>query len=203
ALDYVAVKVPRFAFEKFPAADATLTTTMKAVGEVMSIGRNFTEALQKALRSLEQDNDTELDFTIPNAAEVAELLEASKTATTSRLGQVQRALLGRATPEQIFATTQIDPWIIDQTMLNNELATEIRAAKELTQDLHRYAKRHGFSDRQIGELRHMEEAVVRGVRHALGVRPVYKSVDTAAGEHVAQAPYHYSSYDGQESEVAQ
>ena len=203
ALDYVAVKVPRFAFEKFPAADATLTTTMKAVGEVMSMGRNFAEALQKALRSLEQDNDAELDFTVPNGAEVAELLEASKTATTSRLGQVQRALLGGATPEQIFATTQIDPWFIDQLMLINEVATELRTAKELTKDLLRYAKRHGFSDRQIGELRHMDEAVVRGVRHALGVRPVYKSVDTAAGEHIAQAPYHYSSYDGQESEVAE
>src|SRR5699024_5225641 len=203
ALDYVAVKVPRFAFEKFPAADATLTTTMKAVGEVMSMGRNFAEALQKALRSLEQDNDAELDFTVPNGAEVAELLEASKTATTSRLGQVQRALLGGATPEQIFATTQIDPWFIDQLMLINEVATELRTAKELTKDLLRCAKRHGFSDRQIGELRHMDEAVVRGVRHALGVRPVYKSVDTAAGEHIAQAPYDYSSYDGQESEVAE
>src|SRR5699024_11693506 len=137
------------------------------------------------------------------AIEDDELLEASKTATTSRLGQVHRALLGGATSEQIFATTQIDPWFVDQLMLINEVATEIRAAKELTQDLLRYAKRHGFSDRQIGQLRHMEEAVVRGVRHALGVRPVYKSVDTAAAEHVAQAPYHYSSYDGQESEVAQ
>src|SRR5699024_8957332 len=126
ALDYVAVKVPRFAFEKFPAADATLTTTMKAVGEVMSFGRNFSEALQKALRSLEQTNDAELDFTVPDAAEVAELLEAAKTATTSRLGQVQRALLGGATPQQIFDITQIDPWFIDQLVLINEVAVDIR-----------------------------------------------------------------------------
>src|SRR5690625_879179 len=201
ALDYVVVKVPRFAFEKFPAADATLTTTMKAVGEVMSFGRNFTEALQKALRSLEQNNDAELDFTIPDATETAALLEASKTATTSRLGQIQRALLGGATTTEIFETTKIDPWFLDQLCLINEIATQIRNADELTQDLLLYAKRHGFSDKQLGQLRHMDEAVVRGVRHALGVRPIYKSVDTAAGEHAAQAPYHYSSYDGQETEI--
>ena len=201
ALDYWVVKVPRFAFEKFPAADATLTTTMKAVGEVMSFGRNFSEALQKALRSLEQADDAELDFTVPDAAEVAQLLEAAKTATTSRLGQIQRALLGGATPQQIFDITMIDPWFIDQLVLINEVATEIRNGDELTKDLLLHAKRHGFSDQQIGQLRHMDEAVVRGVRHALGVRPVYKSVDTAAGEHLAQAPYHYSSYDGTETEI--
>src|SRR5690625_2996031 len=203
ALDYVVVKVPRFAFEKFPAADATLTTTMKAVGEVMSFGRNFAEALQKALRSLEQNDDAELDFTVPDATEVAALLEGAKTATTARLGQVQRALLGGATPAQIFEITQIDPWFIDQLVLLNEVATEIRHAAELTKDVLAHAKRHGFSDRQIGQLRHMDEAVVRGVRHALGLRPVYKSVDTAAGEHIAQAPYHYSSYDGQETEITE
>ncbi|HEY4558839.1 MAG TPA: carbamoyl-phosphate synthase large subunit, partial [Enteractinococcus sp.] len=202
ALDYVVVKVPRFAFEKFPAADATLTTTMKAVGEVMSFGRNFAEALQKALRSLEQTEAAELDFTMPDESEVADLLESAKTATTARLGQVQRALLGGATVEQVFENTKIDPWFIDQLVLINEVATEIREAEELTRDVLEYAKRHGFSDKQIGQLRHMEEAVVRGVRHALGVRPVYKSVDTAAGEHIAQAPYHYSSYDGQETEIS-
>ena len=203
ALDYVVVKVPRFAFEKFPAADATLTTTMKAVGEVMSFGRNFAEALQKALRSLEQTDDAELDFTMPDATEVAQLLEASKTATTARLGQIQRALLGGATVQQVFDNTQIDPWFIDQLVLINEVAEEIRQAPELTRSVLERAKRHGFSDNQIGQLRHMNEAVVRGVRHALGVRPVYKSVDTAAGEHIAQAPYHYSSYDGQETEITE
>ena len=203
ALDYVVVKVPRFAFEKFPAADATLTTTMKAVGEVMSFGRNFAEALQKALRSLEQTDDAELDFTMPDATEVAQLLEASKTATTGRLGQIQRALLGGATVQQVFDNTQIDPWFIDQLVLINEVAEEIRQAPELTRSVLERAKRHGFSDNQIGQLRHMNEAVVRGVRHALGVRPVYKSVDTAAGEHIAQAPYHYSSYDGQETEITE
>ena len=203
ALDYVVVKVPRFAFEKFPAADPTLTTTMKAVGEVMSFGRNFAEALQKALRSLEQTDDAELDFTVPDAAEVAQLLEAAKTATTARLGQVQRALLGGATAAQVFDNTKIDPWFIDQLVLINEVAEAIRRAPELTKDVLEHAKRHGFSDQQIGQLRHMDEAVVRGVRHALGLRPVYKSVDTAAGEHVAQAPYHYSSYDGQETEITE
>src|SRR5699024_1960141 len=131
----------------FPAADATLTTTMKAVGEVMSFGRNFSEALQKALRSLEQNNDAELEFTIPDATETAALIEASKTATTARLGQIQRALLGGATDAQIVETTKIDPWFIDQLRLINEVATQIRNADELTQDLLLHAKRHGFSDK--------------------------------------------------------
>src|SRR5699024_7466868 len=143
------------------------------------------------------------DFTVPDATEVAALLEGAKTATTARLDQVQRALLSGATPAQIFEITQIDPWFIDQLVLLNEVATEIRHAAELTKDVLAHAKRHGFSDNQIGQLRHMNEAVVRGVRHALGVRPVYKSVDTAAGEHIAQAPYHYSSYDGQETEITE
>src|SRR5690625_954939 len=126
ALDYVVVKVPRFAFEKFPAADATLTTTMKAVGEVMSFGRNFAEALQKALRSLEQNDDAELDFTVPDATEVAALLEGAKTATTARLGQVQRALLGGPTPAQILKSPQLVPGFIDQLCLSMEVTPEIR-----------------------------------------------------------------------------
>lgn len=199
-LDYVVVKVPRFAFEKFPAADPTLTTTMKAVGEVMSLGRNFAEALQKALRSLEQSG-AELDFTVPDAHEVAELIEATKTPTVDRLGQVQRALLGGATVEQLYEATGIDPWFLDQLVLLNEVAGEVRQAPELDECVLRWAKRHGFSDAQIGQLRHLDPAVVRGVRHALGIRPVYKTVDTCAGEFEACTPYHYSSYDA-ETEVA-
>ena len=198
-LDYVVVKVPRFAFEKFPAADATLTTTMKSVGEAMALGRNFAEALQKALRSLEQKG-SELTFDVPDAAEVAELLEQSKTATTERLAQVQRALLGGATIEQAFDATAIDPWFLDQLVLINEVAEDIRSAEALDADTLAWAKRHGFSDEQIGALRHLDPAVVRGVRHALGVRPVYKTVDTCAAEFEAFTPYRYSSYD-QETEV--
>ena len=199
-LDYVVVKVPRFAFEKFPAADNTLTTTMKSVGEAMAMGRNFTEALQKALRSLEQKG-SQLDFSSVPEWEVAELIEKAKRPTTDRLYQVQRALLGGATVEQLFEATKIDPWFLDQLQLLNEISQEIRQASALDKGMLERAKRHGFSDEQIGALTHNSEAVVRGVRQALGIRPVYKTVDTCAAEFAAYTPYHYSSYD-QEDEVA-
>ena len=198
-LDYVVVKVPRFAFEKFPAADNTLTTTMKSVGEAMAMGRNFTEALQKALRSLEQKG-SQLDFSHVPEWEVPELIEKSKRPTTDRLHQVQRALLGGASLEDLYAATKIDPWFLDQLQLLNEMSHEIRKAGALTEDMLRNAKRHGFSDEQIGSLTHNPEAVVRGVRQALGIRPVYKTVDTCAAEFAAYTPYHYSSYD-EEDEV--
>lgn len=198
-LDYVVVKVPRFAFEKFPAADPTLTTTMKSVGEAMALGRNFTEALQKALRSLEQ-RGAELSFEPVKEFEVAELLEKSRVGSTQRLSNVQRALLGGATVEQVYEATGIDPWFVDQLQLINEVAEQIRRAPALTEEILRLAKRHGFSDAQIGKLTNTPEAVVRGVRHALGIRPVFKTVDTCAAEFAAYTPYHYSSYD-EEDEV--
>ncbi|MCC3291297.1 MULTISPECIES: carbamoyl-phosphate synthase large subunit [unclassified Arthrobacter] len=200
-LDYVVVKVPRFAFEKFPAADPTLTTTMKSVGEAMAIGRNFTEALQKALRSLEQKGAS-LSFDPVDAAEVPGLIEASRRPTTARLQQVQQALLGGASIEELFEATGIDPWYLDQLVLINETAEQIRATPSVNEDILRLAKRHGFSDEQIGTLTNTPEAVVRGVRHALNVRPVYKTVDTCAAEFAAYTPYHYSSYD-EEDEVAE
>jgi carbamoyl-phosphate synthase large subunit len=199
-LDYVVVKVPRFAFEKFPAADPTLTTTMKSVGEAMSIGRNFTEALQKALRSLEKKGasfhwDGEL------TRHVAErVLEEAAVPTDGRIVLVQQALRGGLTVEEVHAATGIDPWFLDQIALINEVAAMLGEADELTPDLLRLVKRHGFSDAQIASLRRMPEAVVRGVRHALGVRPVFKTVDTCAAEFAASTPYHYSSYD-EETEV--
>ncbi|MFF2317272.1 carbamoyl-phosphate synthase large subunit [Arthrobacter sp. NPDC058097] len=199
-LDYVVVKVPRFAFEKFPAADNTLTTTMKSVGEAMAMGRNFTEALQKALRSLEQKG-SQLDFSSVPEWEVPELIEKAKRPTTDRLHQVQRALLGGASVEDLHEATEIDPWFLDQLQLLNEISQEIRRSGALTEDMLRNAKRHGFSDEQIGSLTHNSEAVVRGVRQALGIRPVYKTVDTCAAEFAAYTPYHYSAYD-EEDEVA-
>ncbi|MFJ2756460.1 carbamoyl-phosphate synthase large subunit [Nocardioides sp. NPDC087217] len=200
-LDYVVVKVPRFAFEKFPGADTTLTTHMKSVGEAMAIGRNFTEALQKALRSLEKP-EAVFDWT----QEVVELdkpalLEEIKVPTDGRLKRVMDAIRSGATPEEIFESTRIDPWFVDQLFLINEIAQEIIAAPELTADVLRYAKRHGFSDYQLGKMRGMTADVVRGVRHALNIRPVYKTVDTCAAEFEARTPYHYSSYD-EETEVA-
>ncbi|WP_329389951.1 carbamoyl-phosphate synthase large subunit [Streptomyces sp. NBC_01716] len=199
-LDYVVVKVPRFAFEKFPAADATLTTTMKSVGEAMAIGRNFTEALQKALRSLEKKG-SQFAFTGDDLGTKADLLELAKVPTDGRINTVMRAIRAGASQEEVFEATKIDPWFVDQLFLIKEYADELAAADRLGPELLAEAKRHGFSDAQIAEIRGLREDVVREVRHALGVRPVYKTVDTCAAEFAARTPYFYSSYD-EESEVA-
>lgn len=198
-LDYVVVKVPRFAFEKFPAADATLTTTMKSVGEAMAIGRNYATALQKALRSLEKRGSS--FHWGEESRSVEELLEIAKTPTDGRIVTLQQALRKGATVEQAFEATAIDPWFLDQIVLINEVAEVVRTAGELDDATLRYAKEHGFSDAQIAQLRGESETEIRGVRHGLGIRPVYKTVDTCAGEFPALTPYHYSSYDA-ETEVA-
>ncbi|MES2865376.1 MAG: carbamoyl-phosphate synthase large subunit [Actinomycetota bacterium] len=198
-LDYVVVKVPRFAFEKFPAADPTLTTTMKSVGEAMAIGRNYATALQKALRSLEKRGSS--FHWGEETRSVDELLEISKTPTDGRIVVLQQALRKGATIEQAFDATAIDPWFLDQIVLINEVAETVRTAGELDAATLRYAKEHGFSDVQLAEIRGISEAEARGVRHGFGIRPVYKTVDTCAGEFPALTPYHYSSYDF-ETEVA-
>ncbi|BBJ39590.1 carbamoyl-phosphate synthase large chain [Streptomyces antimycoticus] len=198
-LDYVVVKVPRFAFEKFPAADARLTTTMKSVGEAMAIGRNFTEALQKALRSLEKKG-SQFDFT-GEPGDKAELLAKATVPTDGRINTVMGAIRAGATQQEVFDATRIDPWFVDQLFLINEIADEVAAADKLVPELLAEAKRHGFSDAQIAGIRSLREDVVREVRHALGIRPVYKTVDTCAAEFAARTPYFYSSYD-EESEVA-
>ncbi|MBN9184280.1 MAG: carbamoyl-phosphate synthase large subunit, partial [Microbacterium sp.] len=197
-LDYVVVKVPRFNFEKFPAADTTLTTTMKSVGEAMAIGRNFTTALQKSLRSLEKRGSS--FHWGDEARSAAELVAESRRPTDGRIVLVQQALRKGATAEELFEATKIDPWFLDQIVLINEVAEFVRTAGELDAETLRIAKDHGFSDAQIAQLRDETEADVRGVRHALDVRPVYKTVDTCAGEFPALTPYHYSSYD-HETEV--
>ena len=201
-LDYVVVKVPRFAFEKFPAADATLTTTMKSVGEAMAIGRNFTEALNKALRSLEKKG-SQFDFSGDPAdpAGKAALLAKAAIPTDGRINTVMAAIRAGATPREIFDATKIDPWFVDQLFLIKEYADELAAADRLDPRLLAEAKRHGFSDTQIAGIRGLREETVREVRHALGIRPVYKTVDTCAAEFAARTPYFYSTYD-EESEVA-
>ncbi|PWD49735.1 carbamoyl phosphate synthase large subunit [Serinibacter arcticus] len=200
-LDYVVVKVPRFAFEKFPAADARLTTTMKSVGEAMAMGRNFTEALNKALRSIDTAGaGLHWRGERPDPEATAVLIEKSRTATAERLVQVQQAIRGGATPAELFEATAIDPWFLDQLFLLQEVADEIAAAPALGEGVLRRAKRHGFSDVQIGEIRRLAEETVREVRLAYGLRPVYKTVDTCAAEFEARTPYHYSSYDS-ETEV--
>jgi carbamoyl-phosphate synthase large subunit len=200
-LDYVVVKTPRFAFEKFPAADATLTTTMKSVGEAMAIGRNYATALQKSLRSLEKRGSS-FHWDVPaDQLDKDALLEKSRIPTDGRIVTVQQALVAGATTAEVFEATKIDPWFIDQIVLINEVAAEVRDAGTLDADTVRWAKEHGFSDAQIAALRGITEQEVRDQRHALGIRPVFKTVDTCAGEFPALTPYHYSSYDT-ETEVA-
>jgi carbamoyl-phosphate synthase large subunit len=199
-LDYIVVKAPRFAFEKFADADPRLTTTMKSVGEAMAIGRSFPEALMKALRSLERK---EAIFTFPadkSVVDVAALLESMKMPTEYRLQQVQLALWAGADIETVFASTKIDRWYLTQIAAINEAASEISTPGELSLELLTFAKSFGFSDRQIGELRGLTEDDVRKARHHLGLHPVYKTVDTCAAEFEAHTPYHYSSYE-EESEV--
>ncbi|NAS25758.1 carbamoyl-phosphate synthase large subunit [Herbidospora sp. NEAU-GS84] len=198
ALDYVVVKVPRFAFEKFPEADPVLTTTMKSVGEAMAIGRNFPEALQKALRSLEKKGG-QFAFAAETGKEA--LVDAVRRPTEGRITTLMRAVRAGATRAELAEATGIDPWFVDQLFLVDEIAGEVAAAPELDRDLLFHAKRHGFSDAQIAAVRGLDEHEVRRLRHDLGVRPVYKTVDTCAAEFAARTPYFYSSYD-EETEVA-
>ena len=198
-LDYIVVKAPRFAFEKFPAADATLTTTMKSVGEAMAIGRNYATALQKALRSLEKRGSS--FHWLGEPGDAAALTALAAVPTDGRIVTVQQALRAGASVDELYAATGIDPWFLDQIVLINEVADEILSASELDARLLRRAKNHGFSDAQIAQLRDTTEAEARARRWELDIRPVYKTVDTCAGEFPALTPYHYSSYD-RETEVA-
>jgi carbamoyl-phosphate synthase large subunit len=201
-LDYVVVKVPRFAFEKFPAADPTLTTTMKSVGEAMALGRNFTEALGKAMRSIDKKGSVFHWAGSPaSGAELDALVESIARPTEGRLVDVQQVLRAGVSLETVFERTKIDPWFLDQLQLINEVAAETGAAPALTREVIAHAKRHGLSDAQIAQTRGTTEDAVRATRHAVGLRPVYKTVDTCAAEFAAQTPYHYSSYD-EETEVA-
>ena len=207
ALDYIVVKVPRFAFEKFPGADPTLTTTMKSVGEAMALGRSFTEALGKAMRSIDKGGSVfHWDGPVPSGEALATLLEEIRVPTEHRLVQVQQVLrsvghVGGATVAEVYEATGIDPWFLDQVALVNQVADQVATAAGLDRELLRRAKRHGLSDAQVAGLRGMGEETVRQLRHALGLRPVYKTVDTCAAEFAARTPYHYSSYDD-ETEVA-
>lgn len=198
SLDYVVVKVPRFAFEKFPTADPTLTTHMKSVGEAMAIGRSFTEALNKALRSLENKH-APFHWT-GEAGDMDALLDSIKVPHDGRLQELMQAIRAGATQAEIHDATKIDPWFVDQVFLIDEIAQKVAAAETLDADTLRLAKRHGFSDAQIAGIRGLQESEVRVARHSAGVRPVYKTVDTCAAEFAAATPYYYSSYD-EETEV--
>jgi len=200
ALDYVVVKIPRFAFEKFPGADTTLTTHMKSVGEAMAIGRSFAEALQKAQRSLESptgpfDFGPGLTEGKDRPAVAAELLDRCRTPHDGRLNTMMQALRAGATADAVAQATGVDPWFVDQLVGIRELSAEIAAAPELDAGLLRLAKENGFSDVAVGQLRSIEAGQVRALRHSLGLRPVYHVVDTCAAEFAARTPYLYSSYD--------
>jgi carbamoyl-phosphate synthase large subunit len=199
-LDYIVVKAPRFAFEKFQDADPRLTTTMKSVGEAMAIGRSFPEALMKALRSLERK---EAIFSFPKEfapTMKSSLLESMKIPTEYRLQQVQLAMWAGATMEEVYSSTKIDRWFLKQIDSINETAVEISQRGELNAEILRTAKSMGFSDLQVARVRGISEEDVRKARHHLNVRPVYKTVDTCAAEFEAFTPYHYSSYE-EETEV--
>ncbi|HEY7272072.1 MAG TPA: carbamoyl-phosphate synthase large subunit [Actinoplanes sp.] len=203
ALDYVVVKIPRFAFEKFPGADPELTTTMKSVGEAMSLGRNFAEALNKAMRSMETKASG--FWTVPDPpGSLDDALDALRVPHDGRLYTVERAVRLGASIEQVYeATGGIDPWFLEEIQALVDLRAEILDAPVLDVALLRRAKRSGLSDRQLAALRPelAGEDGVRTLRHRLAVRPVYKTVDTCAAEFAADTPYHYSSYD-EETEVA-
>jgi carbamoyl-phosphate synthase large subunit len=211
-LDYVVVKIPRFAFEKFPTADARLTTQMKSVGEVMAIGRTFKEALQKGFRGLEigragwDIGETVADDRLTDTSREA-LLAALRTPTPERLFQVKRALLAGIGVEALADASKIDPWFLAQLaeLVDAERWWAREATEHPTAQLPDRAamlrmKRLGFSDLQLARLADVTEKQLRDRRHELGIRPAYKMVDTCAGEFPSATPYLYSSYDD-ENEV--
>jgi carbamoyl-phosphate synthase large subunit len=193
ALDYVVVKVPRFAFEKFPGADPVLTTHMKSVGEAMAIGRSFPEALQKALRSLEQPS-APLSWRDP-PGDRESLVERCAVPHDGRIGTLHQALRAGASVAELAASSGIDPWFIEQVKSIEDLAQQIARGGPPTPAGLRTAKSAGFSDLQLADLLAMSELQVRSLRRDFEVHPVYHMVDTCAAEFAASTPYLYSSYD--------
>ncbi|MDB5970740.1 MAG: carbamoyl-phosphate synthase large subunit [Hydrocarboniphaga sp.] len=198
SIDYVVTKIPRFTFEKFPQADSRLTTQMKSVGEVMAIGRNFQESLQKAMRGLETGSDgfdeQVADFRVSSLAKIRDELI---TPRGKRLWFVGDAFRAGMSVDEVFQLSKIDPWFLDQ--IHELIMVETRIAStalaEIQADTLRRYKRLGFSDRRIAKLTGSHENQVRAHRHANGVRPVYKRVDSCAAEFASSTAYMYSTYD--------
>jgi carbamoyl-phosphate synthase large subunit len=197
-LDYVVTKIPRFAFEKFPGAEPLLTTSMKSVGEVMAIGRNFKESLQKALRSLETDlvglEEVELDTSVDDVDTVMRTKLSKQT--PDRLRDVAQAFRVGFSTDTINGITGIDPWFLRQIeeivsaekwVVENGLPKDAQTMRALKMD--------GFADARLAQLTDLSEADVRKARHKLNIRPVYKRVDTCAAEFAAKTPYMYSAYE--------
>ncbi len=193
SIDYVVTKVPRFAFEKFPQADSRLTTQMKSVGEVMAIGRTFQESFQKALRGLEVGVDGLNQKTTDREKLQVELGEPGP----ERIWYVGDAFAQGFTLDEVHQLTRIDPWFLAQIkeIVDIELALEQKTLADLDHDTVRELKRRGFSDRRLAFLLDTSEAEVRKLRHQLGVRPVYKRVDTCAAEFSTNTAYMYSTYE--------
>ncbi|MEO5618302.1 MAG: carbamoyl-phosphate synthase large subunit [Candidatus Eisenbacteria bacterium] len=191
-LDYVVTKIPKFAFEKFPGADPTLGTQMKSVGEVMAIGRTFKESLFKALRSLEAVRPFR-----PEGMSRPEIERLLRTGNENRLHLIVHAFEQGWGIADLHELTQVDPWFLDQVQQFAEMARDLRgrALDSLTPEQMRTAKQYGFSDRRIAYLTGSQEDDVRARRHAQGLRPVYKRVDTCAAEFESFTPYLYSSYE--------
>jgi carbamoyl-phosphate synthase large subunit len=204
-LDYVVVKCPRFAFEKFRAANPRLTTQMKSVGESMAIGRTFKEAFQKALRALETGRPgwsvaaTLADDRLENES-LGSLRGALRQPTPERIFQVKRALQAGITVEEVYELTGIDPWFLSQMMELLEAERAFAALPTVDKEVLWRMKRLGFADRQLAELRDESESAARARRIGFGIVPAYKMVDTCAGEFPSATPYLYSSYD-EESEA--
>ncbi|MGA0613074.1 carbamoyl-phosphate synthase large subunit [Caldimonas sp. KR1-144] len=193
SIDYVVTKIPRFAFEKFPAADPHLTTQMKSVGEVMAMGRSFQESFQKALRGLE----TGIDGLTERETDREEIVEAIGNAGPERILYVADAFRIGLTLDEVFEETSIDPWFLAQIedIVKTEALVRERTLAGLSAAELRHLKRMGFSDKRLAKLLSTNQHEVRKARHALGVRPVFKRVDTCAAEFATQTAYMYSTYD--------
>ena len=206
-LDYVVVKFPRFAFEKFPEADPVLGVQMKSVGETMAIGRTFRAAWQKGLRGLEIDRPgwvtaERLEDDGLKADDRETLLAALRQPTAERVFQLKRAIESGIPIHEMHEATFIDPWFLDQLVGIVEMEREYTAASDATGDLLRRMKREGFGDQQLATLRGEREEDVRQRRWDLGIRPTYDVVDTCAGEFPAETPYFYSSYEDEDESEA-
>jgi carbamoyl-phosphate synthase large subunit len=205
-IDYVVTKVPRFAFEKFPEADATLMTQMKSVGETMAIGRTFKESFQKALRGLEVGafgfgSDGKDKWGTPEQPGEDEIRAKLSVPNADRVWYLRYALKSGMSVEQIYSLTAIDPWFLDQLVEIVRMEEELRKIDglEAVDDVTlRKAKQYGFSDRQLATIWRSAEMDVRSNRKARGIVPTYKSVDTCAAEFEAYTPYYYSTYEDED-----
>ncbi len=204
SIDYVVTKIPRFAFEKFPQANDRLTTQMKSVGEVMAIGRNFQESMQKALRGLEVSAagfDSKVDLNTDEANDI--IVRELKEPGAERIWYIGDAFRADFSVEEVHRLTGVDPWYLVQIedLINEEKALQESGMKDLDADAMRRLKRKGFSDERLAHLMGVSEKELRKKRWAQGVRPVYKRVDTCAAEFASSTAYMYSSYD-EECEAA-